>query len=156
MSLVTHYEHAVRDAEIARIARVIALRAMLTEGHSQASVAQRYGVTQPAISYQVAKERTKGVRPSDLLEAGGAVLKQVAEDRGFRRLGVFGSVARGEDRPDLDLDFIVEPPQSADLSDLLHLEEALGAILGRDVDLVTYGGLDPQLDRNILHDAVLV
>jgi len=65
----------------------------------------------------------------------------VAEDRGFRCLGVFGSVARGKDRPDSDVDFIVEPPQSADLSDLVHLEEALSAILGRDADLVRYGGL---------------
>lgn len=73
MSLIAHYEQAVRDAEIARITRVNALRAMLTEGHSQSSVAQRFGVTQPAISYQVAPERTKGVRPSDLREAGGDV-----------------------------------------------------------------------------------
>jgi len=156
MSLVAHYKDAVRDAEIARVRRVLVLRAMLAEGHSQAQIASRFGVTQPAISYQVAKERTKGVRPGDLCEAGGTVLRQVAEDRGFRRLGVFGSVARGEDRPDSDLDFVVEPPKGADLFDVMHLEEAFIAILGRDIDLVTYGGLDPELDRDILRDTVLV
>lgn len=156
MTLISHYEHALHDAEIARIRRVLALRALLAEGHSQAYVAGRFGVTQPAISYQVAKERTEGVRPRDLLEAGRAVLKQVAEDRGFQRLGVFGSVARGEDRPGSDLDFLVEPPQGADLNDLMHLEETFITILGRDVDLVSYGGLDPELDRDILKDTVLV
>jgi predicted nucleotidyltransferase len=65
-------------------------------------------------------------------------------------------VARGEDRPDSDLDFVVEPPKGADLFDVMHLEEAFIAILGRDIDLVTYGGLDPELDRDILRDTVLV
>jgi predicted nucleotidyltransferase len=156
MSLVTHYEQALREAEIARIRRVLALRAMLTEGHSQATVARRFGLTQPAISYQVATERTESVRSNDLLEAGRAVLKQVAENRGFRRLGVFGSVARGEDRPDSDFDFLVEPPEGADLFDLVHLEQTFSAILGRDVDLVSYAGLDTDLDRDVLGDTVLV
>jgi hypothetical protein len=156
MSLITHYKDGVRDAEIARIGRVLALRALLVEGHSQRNVASLVGVTQPAISYQVATERTEGVLPRDLLEAGGAVLRQVAEDRGFRRLGVFGSVARGEDQLDSDLDFLVEPPEGADLFDLMRLEHAFTAILGRDVDLVSYGGLDPELDRDVFNDVVTV
>lgn len=156
MGLMAHYDYAVRDSEIARIRRVIALRALLAEGHSQGQLARHFGFTQPAISYQVAKERTEGVRPSDLLKAGGAVLKQVAEDRGFRRLGVFGSVARGEDRPDSDLDFLIEPPEGATLFDLMNLEETFARILGRDVDVVSYRGLNPELDKDILRDAVMV
>ena len=156
MSMVAHYEHAMRDAEIARIRRVLALRALLVDGHSQASIARRFGVTQPAISYQVAKERTEGVRPRDLLEAGGAILKQLAEDRGFRHLAVFGSVARGEDRPNSDLDFDVEPPKAADLFDMVRLEKDYSTILGREVDVVSYRGLDPALDRDILKEKVPV
>lgn len=156
MSMVAHYKHALRDAEIARIRRVLALRALLVEGHSQASLAHRFGVTQPAISYQVAKERTVEVRPRDLLEAGGAILKQLAEDRGFRRLAVFGSVARREDRPNSDLDFLVDPPGGADLFDMMRLEQDFSTILGRDVDLISYGGLDPALDRDILRESVPV
>lgn len=49
---------------------MLAVRAMLVEGESQREVAQRLGVTQPAISYQVASERTDGARPSDLVAAG--------------------------------------------------------------------------------------
>ena len=154
--MVAHYEDALRDAEIARIRRVLALRALLVEGHSQASLAHRFGVTQPAISYQVAKERTVEVRPRDLLEAGGAILKQLAEDRGFRRLAVFGSVARREDRPNSDLDFLVDPPRGADLFDMMRLEQDFSTILGRDVDLISYGGLDPALDRDILRESVPV
>ena len=83
-------------------------------------------------------------------------MKQVAEDRGFRRLSVFGSVARGEDHLDSDFDFLVEPPEGADLFDLRHLEEAFSTILGRHVDLVSYAGLDTTLDKDVLKDTVLV
>lgn len=156
MTLLAHYDSALHDAEIARIRRILALRGLLGEGFSQAQIAARFGLTQPAVSYQVALARTEGVRPRNLLEAGRDIVRQVAEDRGFRKLGVFGSVARGEDGPESDLDFVVEPPSGASLSDLAALQEAFTRILGREVDLVTYGGLDPEVDRDILQDVVLV
>ena len=156
MALLAHYDSALHDAEIARIRRTLALRGILSEGFSQAQIAARFGLTQPAVSYQVARGRTEGVRPRDLLDAGRDILRQVAEDRGFRKLGVFGSVARGEDTPDSDLDFVVEPPGGASLVDLAALQQTFSRILGRHVDLVTYGGLDPVLDRDILRDTELV
>jgi len=156
MTLVLEYEQASRDAERARLRRVLAVRAMLVEGESQREVAKRLGVTQPAISYQVASERTDGVRPSELIAAGAAVLRQVAERRGFADLAVFGSAARGDDRPDSDIDLLVKPPPGSDLFDMVRLEEALETILGRAVDLVSYRGLDPQRDRDILRDRVLL
>jgi predicted nucleotidyltransferase len=154
MTLVLEYERATRDAELARLRRMLAVRAMLAEGESQREVAKRLGVTQPAISYQVASERTAGVRPSDLIAAGGSILRQVAERRGFTDLAVFGSAARGDDRPDSDVDLLVQPPPGADLSDMLRLQETLEAILDRGVDLVSYRGLDPTRDRDILRDKV--
>lgn len=156
MTLALEYEKATRDAELARLRRVLAVRAMLVEGESQREAAKRLGVTQPAIRYQVASERTDGVRPSELVAAGSSVLRQVAERRGFTELAVFGSAARGDDRPDSDIDLLVQPPAGADLFDMLHLEEALEAILGRRVDLVSYRGLDPKRDRDILRERVLL
>lgn len=156
MTLQMEYERATRDAELARLRRVFALRAMLAEGASQREVAARFGVTQPAISYQVARERTNGVRPSDLVAAGGSVLRQVAESRGFTQLAVFGSAARGDDRPDSDLDLLVLPPTATDLFDMLRLQEAFESIAGRSVDLVSYRGLDPRLDQDILRDKALL
>ena len=156
MTLVLEYEQATRDAELARLHRVLAVRAMLVEGESQREVAKQLGVTQPAISYQVARERTDGARPSDLVAAGASVLRHVAESRGFTGLAVFGSAARGDDRPDSDVDLLVQPPDGADLFDMLRLEEAFEEILGRDVDVVSYRGLDPQRDRDILREKVLL
>lgn len=156
MTLELEYERAIRDAELARLRRVLVLRAMLAEGESQRTIASRLGVTQPAISYQVGRERTDGVRPSDLIAAGGTVLREVAERRGFAQLAAFGSAARGDDRPDSDLDLLVQPPADADLFDMVRLEEVLESILGRDIDLVSYRGLDPRLDQDILRDKVLL
>jgi len=156
MTLFVEYEQATRDAELARLRRVIAVRAMLLDGDSQRDVAKRLGVTQPAISYQIARERTDGARSSDLVTAGRAVLRQIAERRGFTKLAVFGSAARGDDRVDSDVDLLVQPPAEADVFDMLRLEEAFETVLGRDVDLVSYGGLDPRLDNDILRHRVLL
>lgn len=156
MTLVQEYERATRDAELARLRRVLAVRAMLVEGESQREVARRLGVTQPAISYLASRERTDGVRPSDLIDAGRSVLREVAEARGFTELAAFGSAARGDDQPGSDLDLLIQPPAEADLFDMLRLEEALASIVGRDVDLVSYGGLDPHLDRDILREKVML
>jgi len=156
MTLEIEYQSALREAELARLHRVLALRAMLSEGESQRDIAKRLGVTQPAVSYQVSRERTDNVRPSDLLAAGGSVLRHIAEQRGYTQLAAFGSAARGDDRPDSDLDLLVQPPSSADLFDMLHLEEAFEDILGKRVDLVSYRGLNPQLDGDILNDTVLL
>lgn len=156
MTLQLEYDEALRDAEHARLRRVMSLRAMLIEGESQREAARRLGVTQPAISYQIARERTDGVRPSELIAAGGSVLRLVAEGRGFTQLAIFGSAARGDDRPESDLDLLVQPPVDADISDMVRLEEDLSSIVGRDVDIVSYRGLDPHLDQDILRDKVLV
>ncbi len=48
------------------------------------------------------------------------------------------------------------PPPDADLFDMQHLEELLAGIVGRGVDLVSYRGLDPRLDQDILRDKVLL
>ena len=156
MTLMTEYERATQDAELARLRRVLVLRAMLAEGQSQRVVAARFGVTQPAISYQVAEERTANARPSELIAAGVSVLRHVVEQHGFTQLAVFGSAARGDDRLDSDLDLLVQPPEGASLSDLSQLEETLATLLGRKVDVVSYRGLDPILDQDILQDKVLL
>jgi predicted nucleotidyltransferase len=154
MTILDEYKKAERDTEIARLRRVMSLRAMLVDGQSQREIAQQFGLTQPAISYQVSPKRTAGVRPSDLIEAGASVMREVAEKLGFTDLSVFGSTSRGEDRVDSDVDLLITPPEGADLFDLIHLEEALSTILGRNVDLVSNRALNPTLDRDILNDRI--
>ncbi|MDR2722903.1 MAG: nucleotidyltransferase domain-containing protein [Cellulomonadaceae bacterium] len=128
---------------------------MSVEGMSQSQIAQALGVSQSAVSQQM---RTAAdiaqAAPEAVINAAAGTVKQVAEKRGFTRLAVFGSAARGQARPDSDIDLLVEPPQGATILDLLDLKDRLAAIVGRAVDLVTYGGLKPTLDDDILAEAV--
>jgi predicted nucleotidyltransferase len=66
------------------------------------------------------------------------------------RLRVFGSAARGEERPDSDVDLIVDFRRPTGLLDLIRLERRLGELFGRPVDLVTEQGLSPYVRDAIL------
>jgi predicted nucleotidyltransferase len=69
-----------------------------------------------------------------------------------RRLGVFGSVARGEAEPDSDVDILVEFSQIPDLFEFAALRDRLAEILGRPVDLTTPQALKPRLRARVLHE----
>ena len=68
---------------------------------------------------------------------------RVCEEHDVLRLQIFGSVARGEERPDSDLDLIVDFENPIGFLALLRLERSLAELFGRPVDLVTEPGLSP-------------
>lgn len=91
------------------------------------------------------------------------VLRRLAEARerlqslGVRRIGLFGSVLRGESRPDSDVDLLVEfDPARKSFDALVQLASYLEALLGRDVELVTAEGLSPYIGPKILEEAEFV
>ena len=67
-------------------------------------------------------------------------------------LGVFGSYIRGEQRPDSDLDLLVEFQEPPSLFQFIRLENELSDVLGIDVDLVMKSALKPAIGRSILHE----
>ena len=74
---------------------------------------------------------------------------------GASRVRVFGSVARGEDRPDSDVDFLVELPRGYDLiSQRLALTQHLSRLLKRHVDLIPEHELNPHIRADVLAEAV--
>ena len=60
---------------------------------------------------------------------------------------------RGDDRPDSDVDVLVDFEPGSSLFDVLHLTAELERLLGRNVDVVSAGGLKPR-DRHILDEAI--
>ena len=62
----------------------------------------------------------------------------------IREFAFFGSVLRRDFRPDSDIDVLVTFDESAHhtLFDLVHMEEDLKKIFGRDVDLVSRRGIE--------------
>lgn len=69
-------------------------------------------------------------------------------------LTVFGSVARGDDGPESDVDIAATIPSSMGLVRLGSLERALSEILGRTVDLVPVDGLRPAVSRAIVVEGI--
>ncbi|MEZ5144109.1 MAG: nucleotidyltransferase family protein [Acidimicrobiales bacterium] len=78
---------------------------------------------------------------------GGSELRRDQGRRGApraRSVAIFGSVARGDDTADSDLDFLVEFEAGSSLFDLVYLRDDLTQLLGHDVDVVSSGGLLPK------------
>lgn len=74
-------------------------------------------------------------------------------ERGARRIAVFGSRARGDEKPDSDLDLLMEFPEETSLLDHARMEQDLSDILGVKVDLVSWKGISPHLRKYIERDA---
>jgi predicted nucleotidyltransferase len=70
-----------------------------------------------------------------------------------RAVALFGSVARGDDTPGSDIDFLVEFDKGSSLFDLMDLQEALEDLLGVPVDVVSAGGLKDR-DEHIRREAM--
>jgi predicted nucleotidyltransferase len=87
------------------------------------------------------------------------ILKRLEENReiirglGVRRLGIFGSYARGEQKEASDMDFLVEF-EEATLQNYLNLKELLEQLFGCPVDLVFEDTLKPRLKPIILNEVV--
>ena len=74
---------------------------------------------------------------------------------GARHIRVFGSVARYEERPDSDIDFLVDFPRGYDLfSQRLPLAERLTQLLNRHVDVVPEHELNRHIREHVLSEAV--
>jgi uncharacterized protein len=157
MTLLAEYRGARHDEDVARLRRVLALRAMAATGMSQREIAAALGISQPAVSQQLkAAQDLAKVHPATLLEAATPVLKRVAEEAGYARLAVFGSVARHEARPDSDIDLLVEAPEGTSSFGFIRFKQLIEQVLGRELDLVDYGALKPMLDDDIRREAVLL
>ncbi len=127
---------------------------MVATGMSQRKIAEALGITQPAISQQLKSAPVLDeVHPEVLVEAAAPILKALAEDHGYSRLAVFGSVGRHQAREDSDIDLLVEAPEGTSSFGFVAFKQLIEQVLGREIDLVSYGGLKARLDDDIRHEA---
>ncbi len=91
----------------------------------------------------------------DQLRQMNTSLNSIAAQFGASRLRVFGSVARGEETSDSDVDFLVDFPRGYDLfTQRMPLAQGLGDLLNRKVDLVPEHELSPHIKEQVLAEAV--
>jgi predicted nucleotidyltransferase len=95
---------------------------------------------------------------SPAIHADPAQLAAICRRYRVGRMSVFGSVARGEARPDSDVDILVEflPGAAVGMVEYAGLMLALQALMGRRVDLVTRPALKPALRDSILQEAQML
>ena len=72
------------------------------------------------------------------------------------KVGVFGSMARGEANEQSDIDLIVEFSKRKSLLALVALERKISTALGRKVDLLTEAALSPYLHDRIMRDLQII
>jgi predicted nucleotidyltransferase/DNA-binding XRE family transcriptional regulator len=159
-------------------------QARVGAGMSQAELALSAGVAQSVISAYEAGRRQPSFptlaklidaagcdlvvniqqQPPQLSRLSGPVGRQVRRKRrdlvaaaaahGVTNLRVFGSVARGEDRPDSDVDLLVDLPPDIGLFGLGQVRAELEAILGTKIDLVSASDLKPAVRARAERDLV--
>lgn len=76
---------------------------------------------------------------------------------GITTLGVFGSVARGDDNPDeSDVDLLARFKTPVGMFELLDLEVRIAEALGRPIDLSTEGSLHPLIRERVKKDLKII
>ncbi len=95
-----------------------------------------------------------------------AEVKQILHDQkpylderyGVTEIGIFGSYVREEQRPDSDLDILIEleDPPRISLLDLVNLQNYLSDLLGVKVEVAIKKNLKPRLSPYILQEVVMV
>ena len=107
-----------------------------------------------AVGYALAVEAAEA--PSSIVRAliderRDDILAVASRHHG-ERVRLFGSIARGEERPTSDIDLLVDFSEGSSLFDLIRMSRELEALLGRSVDVISVGGLKPR-DSHILAEA---
>src|SRR5438128_6513659 len=76
--------------------------------------------------------------------------------RGIRRAAVFGSVVRGDDRPDSDVDILVEfePGAEGTIYDYMRFKDYVASLFQAPVDVIDRAALKPHLHAPSARDAV--
>lgn len=92
------------------------------------------------------------------IELPHAKLADICRRHHISQLAVFGSAARGQMRPDSDIDLLVEFRPEADVGLLQHFaaEREFSELLGRKVDLVSKRALRIALKEEVLSEARLI
>jgi predicted nucleotidyltransferase len=93
------------------------------------------------------------MKPSEALTVHRSELRQLVSRYGLSRPRVFGSVLRGTDTDESDLDLLVEPAQSTSLLTLAGLQIDAEKLLGVPVSVLTPNRLPPKFRDEVLQQA---
>ena len=96
------------------------------------------------------------MRPSEVLLTHRDAIRQLVLQLGMANPRIFGSVVRGEDVDDSDLDILVDPSPETSLLDIAKLQTAIESTVGVKVDLRTPKFLPESFRNKVLVEAIRV
>jgi predicted nucleotidyltransferase len=100
---------------------------------------------------------TQRKRRSLALKRLEQAVPMIKERYGVKRIGLFGSFARGEQTRKSDVDVLVEFSEGqATLYNIVHLADHLEAMFKRRVDLLTVGGIDKYIRPRVEGEVIWV
>jgi len=102
----------------------------------------------------MSEQATIGLGIEEIIGNKREAILKLAEQYGATNVRVFGSVARGEARPDSDVDLLVTFPKDKSIFDLVGLWLDMKELVGREVSLIPDGVEDTRFMKRILKDAV--
>jgi uncharacterized protein len=96
------------------------------------------------------------MRPSTALNAHRAAIRQIVSTHRANNARVFGSVVRGEDTEQSDLDILVDPTSETTLMDIAGIQVELEGLFGVPVDVLTPKALPEKFRSMVIAEAVPV
>ena len=93
------------------------------------------------------------MRPSIALLRYREQIRQIVELHHAKNARVFGSVLRGDDTDDSDLDLLVDTTEETSLFDIGAIQAELSELLGVEVDVLTPGALPDRWKTEVLNQA---
>ena len=96
------------------------------------------------------------MKPSELLDSHRSEICRMVKQNHARNPRVFGSVLRGGDTDNSDLDLLVDPLPDTTLLNLGALQVELEQLLGIPVDILTPGDLPEKFRAYVLREAIPV
>jgi uncharacterized protein len=139
-SVVSSYESGRREPAFGTLERLIAATGHRLEIRLEPAPDARPGLPDTPLGRRLRQRRRQ--------------VLAAAEKHGASNVKVFGSVARGEDTPESDIDILVNLSPRSSLVTLGRLERELSDVLGMPVDVVPAEGLRPAVRAEAEEEAI--
>lgn len=95
------------------------------------------------------------MRPSELIQQNrNQIINLLGKYKTLDNLRIFGSVAKGIDTENSDIDFLIDAHKGTTLIDLGGLQDELQTLLGVKVDLLTPQDISKHFRDNVLEEAI--
>ncbi len=139
-SVVSAYESGRREPSFGTLERLIAATGHRLDVRLEPAPGARPGLPDTPLGRRLRQRRRQ--------------VLAIAENHGASNVRVFGSVARGQDTPESDVDILVDLSPRSSLVTLGRLERELSGVLGVPVDVVPADGLRPAVRAEAEQEAV--